>query len=308
MIRPLEKPCIFIISTGRTATQFFGYKMADMIQECTSEHEPDVLWLNRPQEWYRKIKRFGGLRMTLGRLNPRYSLRALNVARHSCKITDSKAIDYIKQLRISILRNLTSEIYLEANSQYNGLVDLLPLSFPNSRIAYIIRDPRSWVRSWMDITISLYSWRDIRSWFKSARLTPHNIRDDPYRGKWSKMSQFEKLCWLWNRENSYALECVSKTDAAKIFRFEDLFDEKRRNKAFPQLLKFVTSFPNGFRAKWLFKPDLLSQKVHSTSGKKFPKWTGWSNEQAKQLDRHCGALMQRFNYDQEPDWREKLNS
>ena len=51
MINAQETPAIFITSMGRTGTQFLGYKMSQMIDDCTSVHEPDVLWLDRPNEW-----------------------------------------------------------------------------------------------------------------------------------------------------------------------------------------------------------------------------------------------------------------
>ncbi len=47
-----KRPCIFITSAGRTGTQFLGYKMSHMIEDCTSIHEPDLLYISRPHEWY----------------------------------------------------------------------------------------------------------------------------------------------------------------------------------------------------------------------------------------------------------------
>lgn len=303
----LEKPCIFITSLGRTGTKFFGNKASLMIEDCTSVHEPDLLYINQPHEWYWKIKKFGFLQMTFGKFMPRYSLRVLSVARQIGKLSDSQAALFLEQFHNKVLEQLNSRIYLEANWQYRGVIDLLPLVFPVSRIIYIIRDPRFWIRSWMNKPFSYYSRSDYISWFKNGRLTPFNTNDDFYNNKWNKMNQFEKLCWAWSRENSYALECASKTDFVKVFRFEDLFDEKTRDEYFPQMLQFITNFPNGYRAKWIYKPELVSQKIHATSGGKLPIWTEWSDEYIKLLDKHCRDLMERFNYGKELEWRKKIN-
>lgn len=303
-----ETPCIFITSTGRTGTQFFGYNTSRMIENCISLHEPDVLWLDRPYEWYTKIKEFGLFRMTLGKVLPRYSLRVLNIARHSGRLSDAQIVEYLRHLRLRVLAHIQPAVYVEANSVYGSLVDLLPRAFPNSRIVYIIRDPRVWVRSWMNMRIPFYSWRDVRSWFPHGRLAPHHIKGDPYLRTWRHLGQFEKLCWAWARENALALECASRTEAAKVFRFEDLFSGDTAQEHFVQLLRFVTRFPNGFEARWVFKPELLSQKVHSTSDGAFPGWRMWESKYVQQLDRHCRGLMERFGYGQEPEWQEKLRA
>ena len=120
------------------------------------------------------------------------------------------------------------------------------------------------------------------------------------------MTNFEKLCWAWTRENSYALECASKTETVKVFRYEDLFDKKAGYETFLQMLQFVTSFPDGFRADWTFKPELMKEKVASTSGGKFPEWPEWSDEQVRQIQEHCAVLMKQFNYGNEPEWQERL--
>lgn len=306
-MKPVSKPCIFVTSLGRTATQFFGQRMSQMIAGCYSVHEPDLLSLDEPHQWYQKIKRFGLVRMTVGKLTTRYSLRLINVARQVGTLPDAQAVAYLRELRGDMVAKVTADIYLEANWQYRGLVDLLPLAFPNCRVIYIIRDPRSWVRSWMNKVSSYYSWRDYISWFKNGRLTPYHFPDDPYQEAWRHMTQFERLCWVWARENSYALACVQKTEAARVFRFEDLFGEQESHITFPQLLDFVTHFPNGWRAAWVLQPALLTQKLHATRRDTFPHWRQWTQAQAQQLDRHCRGLMDTFHYGQEPEWQRKIN-
>ena len=50
-----EKPCVFISSTGRTGTQLFGKVISQMVDDCSSFHEPDATWVTRPIDWLKKI-------------------------------------------------------------------------------------------------------------------------------------------------------------------------------------------------------------------------------------------------------------
>jgi hypothetical protein len=302
------KPCLFIASTGRTGTQFFGQMGQKIIPDCNAYHEPDVLWIDRPREWIPKIRQFGWFRMTWGRYLPRYSLRMLSIARQSGRIDDARAIDSIRAMRRDLLRNLRAAIFLEANGQYSGLLDLLPQAFPNSKAAYIIRDPRDWVRSFMNMRVPFYSWRDIKSWFGIGRLTPAHIAHDPNRERWPMMSLFEKLCWAWNRENRYALECAKLSANIQVFRFEDLFDGQNYWQAMRAMLEFLTRFDNGYTVSFQLDPDLLAVRVHSRrEAGSFPAWSEWTPEQAKILTSHCGDLMTRFRYGGEPDWLAKVH-
>lgn len=302
----INKRYIFIISGGRTGTHFFGYRMSQMIEGCASVHEPDVLGFYHPHTWYKKIEQFGFLRLTLGKFLTRYSARGISVAWQSGKLSDSQVVKHLIDLRKDFVNKTESKIFLEANPQFNGVLDLLPQAFPNSRIVFIIRDPRSWVRSHLNKKIPLYSKRDYISWYRNGRLTPYHLKDDPYRSKWRGMSPFEKLCWAWARDVQNALKCADKSDSIKIFRFEDIFNERKNYEIFFQMLEFVVSFPDGFKAKLTFKPELLFQKIDSTDAGEFPKWIAWNTNTVKKLDRHCGDLMRQFSYGVEPKWQEKL--
>jgi len=305
---PVEKPCIFVASTGRTGTQFFGKMMGLMIDDCTSLHEADTLWLTRPQHWYRKLRQFGVYRMTLGKFNPHHSLQTLGIARQRNEVGESHAIEALERLRGGLFSQTPSAVALEANSAYGPLVDLLPEAFPNCRIVYVIRDPRDWIRSFMNFRTSTYGPLDLRARIPNARLTAQNVPNDPWHGQWGRMTRFERLCWSWRRLNEYSLQCAKKIRGFRVYRFEDLFYGKNRDNTFREMLEFVTQFPNGLCAKWRFDPDILSRKVHSRAAGAFPRWTDWGKEYVSQLHNHCGELMSEFQYGEEPEWKEKLTS
>jgi hypothetical protein len=302
-MKTMEKPCIFLTSTGRTGTQFLGQNMAEMIQNCESFHEPDVLWLKRPGDWFHKISSLISHRIARGGFSVRYSIRTLNVWRHTGKIPDEDTIDYLHCLRDDFISGIKAKIFVEANAAFNAFGDLLTKAFPNSKIVYIIRDPRDCVRSYMNVGLtSPYGPLDIRSWFPQFRLKAKYIRKDPSQKRWSKMSHFEKLCWMWNRENTFAARCIQKTANARIFRFEDLFNHSNNYRAFGNMLKFATVFPSGFQAPYEFDPEALGKKVHSLAAGPFPKWSDWGEIHVKQLHYHCRDLMNEFKYGNEPEW------
>ncbi len=300
-----DKACIFITSTGRTGTQFLGRQLSSMIEDCTSIHEPDILGIP-PVEPFRKIRDFGVFRMTIGKLSERNSIRGLNIARHRGKLEDEQIVNSLKRLRSNYINSFKTAVYLEANVQYNALIDLLPLAFPKSKVLYIIRDPRDWICSWMNRKWPIYSMYDSRSWFRNTRLRPCHVKGDPYTEKWKNMPLFEKLCWVWARENSFALESAGKTDRIDVVRYEDLFDERDKYKSFNKMLEFITSFSDGFRAVYKFNPHAVRQKVDSTSGKIFPRWPEWDINYVTLLDRHCRDLMELFNYGGEAEWQKIL--
>lgn len=306
MDEALTKPCIFITSLGRTGTTFFGTRLMQVIEDCTSREEPDYIsGYETLQEMYTKTRDFGLFRVTAGRFFTRYSMRALGVARQKGKVSDAEAVKYIRQARKNVLNNLKTKIYLEANLQLCALTDLLPLAFPNSKVAYIVRDPRSWVSSWMNFGRAIYSSYDVRCLLNS-RLTPHHIAEDPYRERWKSMSRFEKLCWSWGRENSYALKCAENSASASVFRFEDLFCAENNYDEMARLLAFVSEFPDGSRAKWSFDREFLRNKVNTSGRDIFPEWSAWESKQAELLDEHCGELMTQLGYGCEEQWQELL--
>ncbi|MBE9541763.1 MAG: sulfotransferase [Proteobacteria bacterium] len=302
-----KKHCIFITSAGRTGTHFFGQNMMHLIEDCSSVHEPDVFAYRLPLKTFKRIREFGLLKMTVGKFLPRYSFKGLGIARISGRISDTEAVMCLRRMRFNTFENLRKGVYLEANFQLSEVADLIPLAFPNARIVYILRDPRSWVRSWMNMRGYIYSSRDIRSWFKNMRLTPYHFKDDPYQKRWKKMTRFEKLCWLWSREHAYALECAEKTEAVKVFRFEDLFEKNGDCEIMEQLLQFITEFSDGFKANWTLRPEILKQKTNESVRGSFPEWTEWTSEQVKLLDEHCGSLMRKLGYGNEPEWQVKAS-
>ena len=116
------------------------------------------------------------------------------------------------------------------------------------------------------------------------------------------MSQFEKVCWAWTAINSTILKDIADDANAKVFRFEDLFYAENRREVFADLLDFITRFKDK-SFPYIVDDRVLSTRIHESVDKTFPRWRQWDEDQAKALERHCGDLMRRFGYGDEPEWR-----
>lgn len=302
-----DRKIVFVVSTGRTGTQFFGTLMEKMVDGCVSVHEPDYLWGERLHEWPSKIKSFGLYNLTAGLFDPTRSVYMLSAERMRGKIDDRTAVDHLRRIRRRLLSGVSSDLFVEANPQLLGLVDLLPEAFPQSRIIFIVRDPRTWIRSLMNSrTFPLYSKLDFRNWF-GLRIRAGEFPGDPHGDRWPRMSVFEKRCWFWNRANRFALDRMPD-HGARTYRFEEIFAGGERESVLEDILSFATDF-QGFTGARHLRPELLDRKVHSTAEKgSFPPWPEWDRDLVQTMERHCRTLMKQFHYGEEPEWRARAST
>ena len=300
-----QKHCVFLSSTGRTGTKFFGETMSRMVEDCVSVHEPDTTRVSMPGDWIRKMAKFGGPKMLWGQYRERYSLMKLSTTRHRGITGDKKALSYIEDNRLEYINSFRKSLYIESNHIVYGLLDLITEIFPNTKIIWIMRDPRTWVRS--AINAQAYHLYGIWDWDSiNLSIRSYNFPDDPDVSRWKKMSRFEKYSWYYARVNERAFELMQRVPNSKIFRFEDLFDKENGARFFTEMLDYATSFNDGFRLKYEFNPELLTKKIHAAASKRqLPHWRDWSQALVGSMDRHCGELMQQFGYGNEPEWLEK---
>ncbi|MFP4461526.1 MAG: sulfotransferase [Thermotogota bacterium] len=303
----IKKNSVFISSTGRTGTQFFGKKISDSIEDCFSVHEPAVVWLSRPKEWREKSKIFGPFRMTIGQFLPSNSMFKLSADRAAGRIDDDKAREYVYKQRKRYVSKVKQSLYVESNAHLYGVLDLLSDIFPNCKIVYVIRDPRTWIRSALNTSeYVLYSPIDFR--FFKASVRAIDFEDDPYYDKWNRMSKFEKYCWYYNKVNSYVLSHMSGKENFKIFRFEDLFQAPNKVSEFQRMLDFATDFCHR-KYHYELKEEMIEKKVHARAKKgKLPHWREWEPNLSKIITEHCGRWFREYDYGKEKEWREKLKA
>ncbi|HOB15543.1 MAG TPA: sulfotransferase [Defluviitoga sp.] len=301
-----NKHCVFITSTGRTGTQFLAKSLNQMIEDCYSVHEPANVFFKDLKKWARDIKRFGLFQMTVGQFLPSKSMCKLSTYRRIGKISDEKTKEYIKGLRKQILEETKESIYVESSNHLHGVVDLLEDVFPNCKIVFIIRDPRTWIRSAISSPVYLL-YKTVDLAFLEMSMRPYHFKDDPYCDKWKNMSKFERYCWYYNKLNTFVLDSMKDKKNFRLYRYEDLFLSKSRNEFFLDFLEFCSKFSDGFSRKYQFKPELLDKKLNSSADNyKLPHWKEWDRKMAQKMHEHCGKLMERFGYGKEPEWINKL--
>lgn len=304
MIKIIKKNCVFIVSTGRTGTQFLAKNLGKMIHSSQVFHEPGTPWITRPEEWPELIKQYGLFHLTLGQLRSDMSMFKLSteLIRGNLSIEDAKV--NLLEMRESLINNINEKIYIEASGHLFGAVEILNEVIPSSKFIFIIRDPRDWVKSAMNtFEYILYGPLDLN--FLNLSIKAKDIKKDEYQDKWSDMSKFEKYCWYYNKVNSYILDKLAGKRNFRVYRHQDLFNKRE---IFYDMLKFASRFENGFKTCFSYNKKLM-KKVHSNASKeKFPNWQEWDEEMIEIFNRHCGKWMEDFDFADDIKWKEKLKA
>ncbi|MFW6366131.1 MAG: sulfotransferase [Spirochaetota bacterium] len=302
MDHPHDSHPVFICSTGRTGTQFLADSLASMVSHSKAYHEPGVLWATRPLDILRKVLKFGPYHMSFGQLDINRSMYVLSNSRAAGRVTDAEAVAYLRKMRGNLVGSENGQIYIESSGHLFGVLDLIPEVFPNAKIIYIVRDPRTWIASALrTIEFILYGPID-----HGISVRASDLPEDPFAIYWKQMPKFERYAWWYEFVNSYVLQRCKSMDNFRVYRFEDLFGGEQRDEYFTSMLDFVSTFPDGYTVPYEFKPELLKKPKHSQKKSKgyFP-WRMWRYPRVQMLLRHCRHYMEMFGYGTEPAWQEK---
>jgi hypothetical protein len=294
----IEKPTILITSIGRTGTEFFAKFFADVIPNCTSLHEPDIIKFpgvkNRFTYYSEQTQRAGFRRMVILKALGKWTLVKLSDSKFSGKMSLQAAVDSLKSQRDEFISRMPGSVYIESNLGYYGLLDAIPRVFKNNKTIYMVRDGRDWVRSMMNWG-EVYGKGMIRELFAHKWPTAKDAKNDEYAGQWDGFSRFEKLCWAWSRLNEYALNTISENPNARVYKFENIFSDENRSQNFDELVSFTISLPDvdpeslGPTSGW------LERKIHQSSSG-FPEWEQWTKDQKRKFEELCRSQMERLDY------------
>ncbi len=297
----IETPTVLVVSGGRTGTKFFGDRLARMLPECHSVHEPDVI-AGFEYPIGERLRTFGLYHMVIGRLLGRTGIRNLSLQYLSGRLDHGAAVQAIVRHRARYYASLGKPVVLEAYTGWFGLLPVLPDAFARVKVVVVYRDPRDWVRSIMNWG-TFYGPRDWVGRLGLGRLLPGTIGDREAAARWPRMSRFERVCWAWTAINRTLREGAARLPSSLCCRYEALFLEQDRELQ-QRLLEYVSDFGDR-RFPYHYEPGEFRQRVHGSSGG-FPPWQQWSPQQAALLQRHCGELMELLGYGGEPRWRELL--
>lgn len=294
------KDLVFIASGGRTGTTFFGDKLDSIIDDCWSEHTPDM-WSGFSKRTLDRIARFGLWNIVIGRALGRTGLRALGQRRLTGKLTDAQCIEELHKLRNSYHASIDESLIIESYSRWWMLADLIPAVWPHAKLIGVIRDPRDWIISWQRHQPRRHT-KSFIWWFPLGALTPKSINDETWANRWDELGQFGRLAWDWHLLYSCIDKAASENALAKVFRFEDIFSNENSNVR--DLVDFAAQ--HGERRYPVQSLDGFIDDVRNSSKGQKRHWRSWSSEEARLLDSLCGPLMQKYGYGTEPEWLELI--
>lgn len=181
----------FVLSTGRTGTQFLAQYMAANYSNVMSVHEPP----------------------------PSYHLRVAANAHMSGRLSAAAMAALLRLSRRKILHALAAELYFESNNFLAGAVDVLDTLAPEVSIIHVVRDPREYVRS----ALNHGAWTG-RKWLAS-HLVPYWLPDlrPTLRGR--RPSPVGIFAAHWVMVNRTLAERGARCHRYFRLRYEDIFDD-----------------------------------------------------------------------------------
>ena len=256
----LEK-VVFIVSTGRTGTMALARYFNTCYGRVKAVHEP------RPSWRLRVVSN----RYLCGRLSKKDLVRAL--------------IRY----RRKPLERVQQPLYIEANNVLHGFLDAFDDVFEAPLIVHVVRDPRTYIRSWINFGVFRGLKGLVSRLFRSWLLRPGTYEENPAR-LWREMRPAERLAWYWNAINSELSRGKDLFGERYLHvRFEDVFGDDGN-----QLMRL---------ARWIGLPDtpsLLEEfrkgKINASPDRGFAPWEEWDRDLKLRVLSLCGPLMAQYGY------------
>lgn len=281
---------VFIVSGGRTATTLFGKRLGDTFSNVFSIHEPDRVDLTSSSALASAaaVLRQGVFRMGLLKALGRAGTRNLSLRRLQGLVDQSRAQEWFLADRRH-LGAIDEAVYAEANYQLFGVIEDC-LAFPNSTAILVLRDPLTWIQSWLKK--KWYGPEDRLTRIDALgfkRITPANV--GLTNADWDRYDRTEKLAWVWGflAERFVELEADNPEHVA-LFRFEDLTaSDESCSSQHERFLERLLGKPASQNETEIYR-NMTSNRENATQGDGpdviLPDWF---------LERH-GALLSRFNY------------
>jgi hypothetical protein len=294
----IERPAIIVTSLGRTGTTFFSALFGEIIPNCNSFHEPDIVQYfgttDRLEAFKKRVRDAGFYNMIFRKLLGRWSLIKLSDKRLLGKLSDENAVRDVLRQRTGFVNSKHGSVYIESNAGYYGLIDILRDVYRHHKVIFLIRDGRDWVSSAMRVE-ELYGKRGIRKLLAHKMPEATQFPDDPLRTDWPITSRFVKLCWAWSKLNEYALHTASKNPHARVFKFENIFSGNEKYSHLKDVIELAAALPGLEHVKLRGTEGWLEKKINQSSNDT-QAWQNWTPEEQRQFESICAPLMERLGY------------
>ncbi|KAA9010397.1 hypothetical protein [Histidinibacterium aquaticum] len=297
----MTKQLVFIASGGRTGTQFFGDMLGEVISDCHSEHEPDMV-AGASRLTLDRLRRFGAWHMGPGRLMGRRGVRVVGQRLLEGRIDPETAISRLRSSRRAYHDGLNSSLIVESYYAWWMVADRIGQIWPGAKLAGVIRDPRDWITSWQRHEPKRRRGA-LTERLPPGPLTPEKLGDREAAVLWPQLDQVGRLAWEW------ALICRTLDRASggnsnvEVFRFEDLFGPDPG--ALNNLARFVAEHAEGPPHQIGDFDAIAGSRRNASSGPPL-RWQAWSDAQVAAVAHFCGDAMRAHGYGGEPDWRARV--
>jgi hypothetical protein len=297
----MSKQLTFIASGGRTGTKFFGDMLREVVSDCHSVHEPDMI-AGLSRLTLSRIHRFGLWEMVIGRALGRTGVRVLGQALMEGRIDADFCARSLRASRGRYHASLQESLVVESYYAWWMVAERIDDIWPGAKLAGILRDPRDWITSW-----ERHEPRRRRGalteWLPPGPPHPARLGDDPAAAIWPELDQVGRLAWEWAlicRKLDRAAAC---NHAVRVFRFEDIFGADRA--ALEDFVHFVVDHPMGPRHV-VGNLNAIAGRVQNASRRTGRGWRQWTDTQVLAVAHFCGEGMRRHGYWDDPEWQDRV--
>lgn len=261
---------IYFLSTGRVGTKF--------IYKLLSEFHPEVK-ITHQDSWSRFFNIISNIPYFQKR--PEFQSRLFRLIKK-----ESQSVSTLDPLLSMLISTLIR------SNKING----------NIKLVHLLRDPRDFVTSFMNLknkNIKKFILHHLIPFWQPSPLISSTI--PVYKRIF--LSKFEHYCWIWQYKNILFNELNIEGIQYALIRMEDITHPQNGERNLKIMLDFLEINHDGKNYK-----NCLNKKIDSTNRNSFPKWYNWENRYAKILSKYCSDLMQKYDYGNELEWKNKLNA
>lgn len=279
---------------------FLGDYLKLAVEDCYSEHEPDLV-AGMSRLTLSRIGKFGFRHMIIDRCLGKSGVRVLGQKLMQGKMTEQECFARIRETRQRYHDQISQSLIIESYSFWWLFARHLDSIWPHAKMAGVIRDPRTWIDSWKRHSPARRK-HSSRDGLIQPLVTPGSLNDSRWSSRWSEIGQTGRLAWDWFMVYRELTEAADNSARVSIFRFEDLFTAG--SPKMDSFVEFVTSHSN--RHYRLVNRNILDRPPVNASEYTERSWQSWSPAEARIVDDICGSIMQLYGYGTEPEWRKLL--
>lgn len=176
---------------------------------------------------------------------------------------------------LDLHQGIDRRTFIDSSNLYIYFIDALYALDPSTRIIFLVRNGKDFVRSALS-----------RRWHEQNIFGTRPLRDDPYYGKWPSMTPLQKNAWIWVFRNARALEGLKTVHESRklIVKIEDMRE--------PETLDRIEAFAGiGITERTLAKKGL-----NANPSLDLPPKEEWADSMNRDFDEIAGEMMRFFGY------------